>query len=60
MGFLFPLLVWDMPSSSTCGNGPAHLENSKIGRFLKKLYIIMHFFGGFLVFCIFFISIYIF
>ena len=49
MGWLFPLLVWDMPSSSTCGKGPAHQENRKM-RLVKKLNIIMHFFVGVLVF----------
>ena len=29
MGWLFPLLVWNRPSLSSCGKGPAHLENSK-------------------------------
>ena len=28
MGWLFPLLVWNRPSSSSCRKGPAHLENS--------------------------------
>ena len=25
----YPLLIWNRPSSSSCGKGPAHLENSK-------------------------------
>ena len=50
MGWLFPLLVWDTPRSSTCGKGPTHLENSKMRRLVKKLNIIMLFFVSFLVF----------
>ena len=58
MGWLFPVLVWDTPSSSTCGKGPTHLENSKMRRLVKKLNIIMHCFGQFfqfshIFFCIF-------
>ena len=49
-GWLFPLLVWGTPSSSTCGKGPTHLENSKMRRLVKKLNIIMHFFVSFFVF----------
>ena len=30
MNWLFPLLVWDTPSSSTCGKGPANLENMQM------------------------------
>ena len=48
--WLFPLLVWDMPCSSTCGKGPTYLENSKMRRLVKKLNIIMHFFVIFFVF----------
>ena len=44
MGWLFPLLVWDTPSSPTCEKGPAHLENSKMRRLAKKMNVIMHFF----------------
>ena len=29
VGWLFPLLVWNRPSSSTCEKAPAHLEKSK-------------------------------
>ena len=53
MGCLFPLLVWDTPSSSMCGKGPALLENSKM-RLVKKLYITMHFFRFFSFFIYFF------
>ena len=42
MGWLFPILVWDTPSSSMWGKWPAHLENSKM-RLVKRLNIIMNF-----------------
>ena len=55
MGWLFLLLVWDTPSSSTCGKGPTHLENNKMRRLVQKLNIIMHFFCFFVFSYIFFV-----
>ena len=55
-GMAFPLLVYNKPSSSSCGKGPAHLENSKKKR--EKLNIIILFLG--FLFIYIYIYIYIF
>ena len=57
MGWLFPLLVWNRPSSSSCRKGPAHLENSKI-RLVKKLNIIVHLLLLLLLLLLFFFFLY--
>ena len=58
MAWLFPLLAWDTPGSSTCGKVPTHLENSKMRRLVKKLNIIVHFIHQFFSFFISFFCIF--